>query len=130
MFDFRKAGQELTALAPIMAGKEKLKTEEVINKQLTIIGVGFARKFDEGGNPIVDDNGEPDTYAVVEFEEMPGYVYPCGTVPTNVFKDFLLQFEGKEQALNDAIKESKGIKVQFSASKTKKGRDCTVIQFL
>ena len=37
-FDFKKVAQENTLLSAIMVGKEKLETEEIINKELTIIG--------------------------------------------------------------------------------------------
>ena len=55
-FNFKQVAQENTLLSAIMVGKEKLETEQVINKELTIIAFDFAPKFDQSGNRIIDPN--------------------------------------------------------------------------
>ena len=73
-FNFKQVAQENTLLSAIMVGKEKLETEQVINKELTIIAFDFAPKFDQAGNRIIDSNtGEVDEFGVVVFKEIPDH---------------------------------------------------------
>lgn len=128
-FDFKKAAQEATLLCPVMVGREKLETEEVLGKELTIIEFGFAPKFDKDGKPIVDDNGEADVFGVVVFEEYPDRYYCVGAVFTKVCKTWASAFSTTEEA-SEALRDEGGVIVKFTSSKTKKGNNLTAVQIL
>lgn len=130
-FDFKKVAQENTLLSAIMAGKEKLETEDVIDKQLTIIAFDFAPKFDQHGNPVVldDATGEVDTFGVVVFKEFPDKYYCVGSVFTKVCHAWAAGFNSPQEA-SAALEAEGGVRVRFSASKTKKGNNLTAVDIL
>lgn len=129
MQDFKKIAQENTLLSPIMAGKEKMDTEDVIDKDLTIIGFDFAPKFDQNGDVVVDSNGEVETFGVVTFAEYPDRYYCVGTVFTKVCHAWASPFQSAEEA-STALANEGGVKVRFSAGKTKKGNNLTTVEIL
>ena len=129
-FDFKKVAQENTLLSAIMVGKEKLETDEIINKELTIIGFDFAPKFDQAGNPVVDDKtGEVDTFGVVVFAEFPDKYYCVGAGFTKVCHAWSSGFTSPEEA-SAALSAEGGVKVKFTPSKTKKGNNLTAVEIL
>lgn len=128
-FNFKQAAQAQTSLSPIMVGKEKLETEDVLNKDLTIIGFDFAPKFDQNGNPIVDDNGVPDEFGVVVFKEHPDCYYCVGAVFSKVCKAWAAPFQTVKDA-SAALEAEGGVRVRFKASKTKKGNNLTSVDIL
>lgn len=129
-FDFKKAAQKEVSLSEIMVGREKLSTEEVIGRELTIDAFDFAPKFDNDGNRIIDEStGEVDEFGVITFVEEPGKYYCVGSVFTKVCKAWAAGFATTEEA-SKALKESGGVKVKFSPSKTKKGNNLTAVEIL
>lgn len=128
--NFKKVAQENTLLSAIMVGRDKLETEEVINKELTIVAFDFAPKFDQTGNPVVDEKtGEVDTFGVVVFKEMPEKYYCVGAVFTKVCRAWAAPFESAKDASEALIAEG-GVKVKFTPSKTKKGNNLTAVEIL
>lgn len=129
-FNFKKVAQENTLLSAIMADKKKLNTEDVLNKELTIIAFDFAPKFDKDGRAIVDEStGEPDEFGVIVFQEMPDAYYCVGTVFTKVCKAWAAEFETVAKA-SAALAAEGGVRVRFSPSKTKKGNNLTAVDIL
>lgn len=129
-FDFKKSAQENTLLSPIMVGKEKLETDDVLNKDLTIIAFDFAPKFDQKGAPLINENtGEVDTFGVVVFSEFPDSYYCVGAVFTKVCHAWAAAFDSPAQASAELEKEG-GVKVRFTPSKTKKGNNLTAVEIL
>lgn len=129
-FNFKKVAQENTLLSPIMAGREKLETEEILEKKLTIIGFDFAPKFDQQGKIVVDSStGELDTFGVVVFAEHPDKYYCVGAVLTKVCHAWAAGFDSPKEA-SAALAAEGGVKVKFSASKTKKGNNLTAVDIL
>lgn len=130
-FNFKKAAQEQTSLSPIMVGKEKLETEDIIGKKLTITGFDFAPKFDKSGHPIVDEStGEVDTFGVVVFKEHPGKYYCVGTVFTKVCKTWVAPFNGNAEEASKALSAAGGVVVKFSSTKTRAGNNLTSVEIL
>lgn len=129
-FNFKQVARETNVLSPIMLDKEKLETEDVINKELTIVGFDFAPKFDEWGNRMVDPNtGEVDEFGVVVFGEMPNHYYCVGTVFTKVCKAWASAFESPAEA-SAALAAEGGVRVKFTPSMTKKGNNMTAVEIL
>lgn len=130
MSKFREIAQQTTLLSPIMVGREKLDTEEVLNKELTITAFDFAPKFDQKGEPIVDGvTGEVDTFGVVVFAEIPNAYYCVGTVFTKVCKAWMSGYDSAEEA-SEALREDGGVQVKFTSSKTKKGNNLIAVEIL
>lgn len=128
--NFKKVAQENTLLSAIMVGRDKLETEEVINKELTIVAFDFAPKFDQTGNPVVDEKtGEVDTFGVVVFKEMPEKYYCVGAVFTKVCRAWAAPFESAKEA-SEVLTAEGGVKVKFTPSKTKKGNNLTAVEIL
>lgn len=129
-FNFKQAAQEATTLCALMAGREKLDTPDVVDRELTIIAFDFAPKFDDKGNVILDQStGEADTYGVIQFEEMPDRYYCVGAVCTKVCKMWAAPFDTVEEA-SAALKSEGGVKVKFTNSKTKSGKNLTALNIL
>lgn len=128
-FNFKQVAQENTLLSAIMAGKEKLETEDILDKELTIVAFDFAPKFDQQGNPVVNENGEVDTFGVVVFAEHPDKYYCVGAVFTKVCHAWETGFASPQEA-SAALAAEGGVKVKFSASKTKKGNNLTAVEIL
>lgn len=131
MANFKKIAQDTTVLCPLMSGKEKLETKDVIGaKSLTIIAFDFAPKFDDSGSQIVDeDTGVVDTYGVLVFKEKPNHYYNCGTVMTKVCRAWMDGYETAEAASADLAAEG-GVKVKFTEGKTKRGNNLVSCEFI
>lgn len=131
-FDFRSVAQNATQLCALMAGREKMSTDEVIaHGDLTIIAFDFAPKFDQNGNPVADPTtGEQDTFGVVVFDEFPERYYSVGTVFSKVCKAWADQFGGSADAASAELAKSGGVKVRFSNGKTKKGNNLVNVEIL
>lgn len=127
---FREAAMQATLLAPIMMDKEKLETDDVVGRELTIVAFDFAPKFDKKGEPIFNEKtGEQDTFGVVVFEEEPTKYYCVGTVFTKVCHSWMSGFDTPEQA-SEVLKSEGGVKVMFTQSKTKNGNNLTAVKVL
>lgn len=127
---FKQRAQEATILSPIMMGREKMRTEDVVGRELTIVGFNFAPKFDEKGNAIVDsETGQADEFGVIIFSEEPKGYYCVGTVFTKVCKVWAADYPTVQEA-NDALSASGGVKVRFSEGKTKKGNNLVNVDII
>lgn len=129
-FNFKEVAQKSLLLSPIMAGREKMSTDEVVGKIFTIKAFDFAPKFDKDGNTISDpETGEVETFGVVVFEEHPDRYYCVGAVFTKVCHAWASAFETAEEASN-ALAAEGGVKVKFTQSKTKKGNNLVAVEIL
>lgn len=128
---FKKIAQDATVLCPLMSGREKMTTRDVTKEdELTIIAFGFAPKFDDDGQPIVNaDNGEVDTYAVLVFAEHPDMYYTAGHVMTKVCKAWMDGFDTAEEA-SEELEAEGGVRVRFTESKTHRGNNIVVCDFI
>lgn len=128
-FNFKAVAQQTTLLSPIMVGKEKLETSDILNQELTIVAFDFAPKFDQQGRRVVDDNGEVEEFGVVVFKEHPDHYYCVGTVFTKVCKAWVAEFNSAEEA-SAALAAEGGVRVKFTESKTKRGNNLTAVEIL
>lgn len=128
-FDFKQAAQESTLLCKLMQNREKLDTQDVVGKELTIMGFDFAPKFDQQGNRLADENGEQDVFGVVIFKEIDGY-YCVGTVFTKVCKVWATAYDGDADAASADLARSGGVHVRFSEGKTKRGNNLVNVEIL
>lgn len=129
-FNFKQAAEQAVILCPIMEGRTKMTTEEVINQDLTVVGFDFAPKYDQMGNVITDDNGETDEYGVIIFDEFPDKYYSAGTIFTKICKTWVAGFDGNAAAASEELKNSGGVRVRFFMGKTKKSQNLVNVQIL
>lgn len=131
MNKFSKAAQKVTSLSPIMVGRTKLETEEVVDKDLTVIAFDFAPKFDKTGNPVVNpETGEVETFGVVVFKEHPDKFYCVGTIFTQVCHVWADDYDGDIEAANSDLEKEGGVQVRFTLSRTKKGNNIVSVNIL
>ena len=127
---FKKIAQDSTVLCKLMSGREKIDTDDVIGKKLTITAFDFAPKSDKNGQPIVDEStGLVDQYAVITFKEMPDKYYNCGIVFTKVCKAWMDGYETPAEASEDLAGEG-GVMVEFIATKTKGGNNLVSVEII
>lgn len=127
---FKQQAQEATLLSPIMKDREKMRTKDVVGRELTIVGFNFAPKFDKEGNLLIDnETGQPDEFGVIIFEEEPDKYYCVGTVFTKVCKLWAADYPTVSDA-SDALRASGGVRVKFSEGETKKGNNLVNVSIL
>lgn len=128
---FSKMAQKATTLCDLMVGRDKLSTEEVLGKELTIIAFDFAPKFDkDSGLMVMMDDGQPDTFGVVVFQEHPDKYYSVGVVFTKVCHAWAAEYDGDVQAASKDLAMAGGCKVRLESAKTKRGNNLTQVVIL
>lgn len=131
MANFKKIAQESTVLCKLQSGRTKLESKEVQNQTLTVIGFDFAPKFDKQGGPIINEQtGEPDTYAVIILEELPGRFYSCGTVFTKVCKAWAAEYGGDAEAASADLEVEGGVQVKFTMGQTRGGNNLMNVEIV
>ena len=130
-FNFKQAAQEATLLCKLMQGREKLDTQDVVGKELTIMAFDFAPKFDQQGNPVADsETGEQDVFGVVVFKEFPDNYYNVGTVFTKVTNAWAEAYDGNAEKASADLAAQGGVKVRFTEGKTKRGNNLVNVEIL
>lgn len=130
-FNFKESAQASTLLAPIMVGRDKLSTDDILDQELTVVAFDFAPKFDQQGNLCVDQStGQVDTFGVVIFAEHPDMYYSVGTVFTKVCKGWVAAFNNDPVLASDALAAQGGVKVKFTRGKSKLGRNLTNVEII
>ena len=122
---FATLAKRATTLSNLMDGREKLGTEEVINKYPNGITI---TEFDIVTTP--DQNGNPATYPVIAFEEDNTKFIYGGKALMDVVTMWLANFEGDVETTSNALKAAGGVKVKLSAGKTKQGRNFTRVDVI
>lgn len=115
MNNFKKIAQQVLSLTELAIGREKLDTEVILEKPLTITAFDLIVPAD-GGNP----------YAAVLFAEFPGYYYTGGVVLTKLVNAWCAGFDSIEEASEELEREG-GVTVMFHDSKTKNNQNVTTI---
>lgn len=120
MNKFYEIAEKALNNSPVMTGREKIKTEEVISKYpqgITIDG------FD------VLYNGK-DGYAVFTFREDPSRFLNGGALLTKMAMEWANAYAGDIQTASAELSASGGIKVQLSYQRTKRGNTITAVKIL
>lgn len=120
--DFLEAAQSAMNDCPLFIGREQLKTEDVLGKELTIIAFDYAIKRreekDGDGNThkvevISPITGKPEKYGVCVFAEMPTKYYSSGTVGTKLYNTLTAAFRGTPEQVSQVIRSQGGLVVKF-----------------
>ena len=115
---FKDVAVKTLSLSELMAGREQLKTEELIGETLTIIAFDFAT---------ITDKGETKTFPVVLFKERPGYYYNGGALLQKLCIAWAEMFNGDFEAASDELEKSGGVEIRFHSTKTKSGNNLTSV---
>lgn len=117
MFDFRKTALNSTLLSSLQNDREKITTEELVQKfpeGITVNAFDFATVQDK-------------TFAVVTFSEDDSLYYNGGTVLTKMCLAWAAGFDGDPETASVALAKAGGVKLKFAESKTKNGNNVTTI---
>lgn len=117
-FNFKQSAQESTLLSKLMGGRDKLMTDDIAGKRLTIMEFDIATIENS-------KTGKTETYPVLVFQEYPDHYYNAGAAMMDVCTNWISAFDGDIGAASDALKESGGVTVIFTQTKTRSGNDFT-----
>lgn len=117
--NFRKIAEQELTLSPLMMNREQLKTDDLVGKTATVTEFDFAT--------ITDENGEDKTYPVLLLEEYPDHYYNGGALMMKLCMAWAGAFGGDCEAASLSLKKEGGVKLAFTASKTKRGRNLTTV---
>lgn len=121
-FNFKQAANKELSLSPLMDHREKVETDDLYDKELTVVAFDFITTTDK--------DGTSKTYPVVNFEEMPDKFYLGGALLAKVFYAWANdpQFNGDFEECSAALAESGGVKFKFTKTKTRSGNNLTKIE--
>lgn len=117
---FSSIARKATTLSPIMAGREKIQMDELINQYpegVTIVG------FD-----IITTNA--DSFPVFIFSEDSQKFAFGGTILHNIIDEWVGSFEGDIEKCSNELEKSGGVKLKFYKSRTKSGNNVTLVEVL
>lgn len=134
MKNFRKVAQNSTSISPIMAGREKVSTDEILGKTLTVQEIDIA----EIKNYTNRNTGEVSDieYGVFVFKEFPNNYYQAGVVGTRIINDWLLMYDGESDDIHDQCSELSGeiaaenVQLRFSSAKTSRSQNIIKIDVI
>ena len=121
-FNFKQAANKELSLSPLMDNREKVETDDLYGKELTVVAFDFITTTDK--------DGTSKTYPVVNFEELPDKFYLGGALLAKVFQAWANdpEFGGDIDECSNALAESGGVKFRFSKTKTRSGNNLTKIE--
>ena len=118
---FREIAAKTLSLSDLMAGREKINTDDLIGQTVTIKEFDFAT---------VTDKGEEKTFPVLLFAEHPDKYYCGGTLLNKMCLAWAAEFDGDVSAASAALSDEGGVKVKFSSGRTKTGNNITNISVI
>lgn len=119
MKDFKKAAQAATSGSFIMEGREKM--------EMTLLIATYPEGVTVNGADLI--NGDSGLYAAVTFVEDPKKYINGGKMLTDIVKEWAADYQDNETMSKD-LAAAGGVKMKFEKSRTKSGRDFTVVTVL
>lgn len=120
--DFKALAKKQTTLSTIMADREKMSNDELIEKYpdgVTIMAFDY-----------VTSKKTSKQYPVFNFAEDPSVFVNGGTVIDRVFAEFVKVCGGDVDAASQELKRQGGLKVKFGHGTTKNGDDLITVEIL
>ena len=114
------ASKELS-LSPLMENRDKVESDELYGKELTVIAFDFITTKDP-------KDGVDKTYPVVNFEELPDKFYLGGALLAKVFTVWAAEFGGDFDEASNYLAETGGVKFRFTKGKTRSGNNITKVE--
>lgn len=118
MNKFREIAAKELSLSELMAGREQLKTEDLIGKEVTVVQFDFAT---------ITDKGVEKTFPVLILKEYPDHYYNGGTLLMKLCQAWAAEYDGDIEAASADLEKSGGVKLRFKTTKTKSGNNLTSV---
>ena len=118
---FKQIAEEELSLSPLMTGRDQLKTDDLIGKEVTVIAFDFAT---------ITDKGEEKTFPVMLLKEFPDHYYNGGTLLSKLCQAWANAYDGDVEAASEDLANEGGVKLRFRATRTKGGNNLTAIDVL
>ena len=125
MSKFSDIAKKATTLSPLMEGRTKISTDDIIVAYPN--GVTLT-EFDIV--PGISQNGEPNSYPVFLFKEDPTKFYCGGTVLGNIAASWVEGTGGDIDGASAELKATGGVAVKLVKGKTRRGNSVTSVQIL
>lgn len=119
MKSLKQIAQETSTLSKLMQGREKMSTEELLDKDITII------QFDSYVNT---ESGEI-IYVFATREHLNNFTF-AGAILKKYFMAFEEECKKENVDVNDYMVSQGGLKVRLTEGKTKQGRSITNVVLL
>lgn len=119
--NFKKIAVQELSLSPLMAGRDQLKTDDLLNKEVTIVEFDFAH---------ITDKGQEKVYPVMLLEEYPDNYYNGGTLMMKLCTAWAAAYDGDCEAASADLRESGGVRVRIRSTKTRSGNNLTTVDVL
>lgn len=119
--NFKKIANDQLSLSPLMSGRDQIKTDDLIGQTVTVTNFDFATLVDKGVEK---------TFPVLLLKEYPHHYYNGGCLLSKVCEAWAGEFGGDIEAASNALEESGGVQLKFTATKTKSGNNLTSIAVL
>lgn len=122
MPNFREIASRTLSLSDLMAGREKITTEQLIGQTVTVTEFDFVT--------ITDAKGKEKTFPVLLFKEFPNAFYCGGALLAKMCMAWVAEYDGDVAAASNALADEGGVEIHFTAGKTKSGNNLTNITVL
>lgn len=119
-YNFKKTAQKTTSISPLMEGREKIKTRDIIEK------------FQDGITVNCFDlvQGSKGEYPVLTFAEDETKFFNGGIIFQKIVKAWLDEYDGQLELCQHDLLESGGVKVRMELGTTKSGNNITKVTIL
>lgn len=117
--NFKEIAQSELSLSILMNGRDQIKTDDIVGREMTIEAFDFAS---------ITDKGEEKTFPVILFKEEPSKYYNGGNLLMKLCMAWAAAFDGDCTEASNELKNSGGCKVKFTATKTKAGNNLTKVE--
>lgn len=116
--NFKKMAQDELSLSPLMAGRDQIKTDDLIGQTVTVVGFDFATITDKGGEK---------TFPVLLLKEYPDRYYNGGALLSKLCRCWAEAYDGDIEAASEDLAAEGGVQLRFTATKTKSGNNLTAV---
>lgn len=119
--NFKKMAQDELSLSPLMAGRDQIKTDDLIGQTVTVTGFDFAT---------ITDKGVEKTFPVLLLKEYPDRYYNGGALLSKLCRCWAEAYDGDIEAASDDLAAEGGVQLRFTATKTKSGNNLTAVDVI
>ena len=116
--NFKKMAQDELSLSPLMAGRDQIKTDDLIGQTVTVTGFDFAT---------ITDKGVEKTFPVLLLKEYPDRYYNGGALLSKLCKCWADAYDGDVEAASNDLAAEGGVQLRFTSTKTKSGNNLTAV---
>lgn len=118
---FKDIAVKELSLSPLMAGREQIKTDELIGKEVTVYAFDFAT---------ITDKGVEKTFPVLLLKEYPDKYYNGGALLMKLCEAWAAACDGDVEEASNELEAEGGVRIHFSARKTKSGNNLTAVDVI